>query len=293
MNAPKNTIALKILIVILGLLVLGLGGYTYTVHQQVRHSENKLKKEKELLLKNLNNEIEKYNVMLAQKNNLMDELKVAKNKLHLLEAHLKKAKATRAMVYEYQRTLGQLKEQLALSMKNNDSLVLENNRLSQKSLDTEKLLAAQLQSQDSLMARNQFLEQKVIEGEKIAVSALSARGVIQRNSGKLVPTTRAIRAKMIQVCFSVNKNLLANQGEKLFYTQVLDQEGTLIGVKKEVVFEGRNRLNYSVRTRVAYNNEAVSVCELVKPTNNLEAGKYTINLFFEDTLLSTQQFLLK
>ena len=55
-------------------------------------------------------------------------------------------------------------------------------------------------------------------------------GVIERSSGKQIPTERARRSDKIKVCFTVAKNKLTEAGDKELYVQVIDPKNNVLGV---------------------------------------------------------------
>ncbi|MDA7849515.1 chromosome partitioning protein ParA, partial [Flavobacteriaceae bacterium] len=128
---------------------------------------------------------------------------------------------------------------------------------------------------------------------KLTVERLNAFGVIQRNSGKLVPTTRASRVDNLRICYSVPSNLLTESGDKKYFVQVIDPSLNVIGSNTPVQFE-EGVLKYSYVSAFTYDNQLLDVCDFVSPEEgDYGKGIYTVNMFDQNVLISTSTFTLK
>ena len=175
----------------------------------------------------------------------------------------------------------------------NDSLQLETKRLVALQQETQKALDLATKSQDSIQKSNRDLAERLTQGARLTVSNLAARGVIQRNSGKFFMTSRASRVEMMQVCFTVNDNQLAEVENKSFYVQVLNSQGRMIGVERNEKFEDGSVVRYNTKTTIAFNKTAYTICELVLPVQQMEGGDYTINVYHEGSMLLSTILSLK
>ena len=138
-------------------------------------------------------------------------------------------------------------------------------------------------------------------GEAVLVGAavlsavgLKVLGVIERTSGKLVPTERASRADKISVCFTVAKNKLVQAGDQELYIQVIDPNSNTLGANEQVTF-GEQTLNYSMISKFNYENTSLNVCEFLAPQDSgkFEKGRYIVNVFNEKDLVASSEFTLK
>ena len=75
--------------------------------------------------------------------------------------------------------------------------------------------------------------------KKLTVQRLKGFGVIQRKSGKLVPTTRAKRVDNLRICYTVPSNLLSEAGEKKYFVQVINPNLSVMGSNSPVLFDDR------------------------------------------------------
>ncbi len=293
MSTKSTNNTLVFLTILLCLVVIGLGAYTFKFYNEVKANESQLKKEKELIAEELQEEIARYNTILNEKSILSEELTSAKEQLQILQKRLDSNIVTRAIVQEYQLELRRMRREREQLFKQNDSLQKETQRLSLLQAETQDALEKITKAQDSLAVNNQNLERKLNLGSQIALSNVIAKGVIQRNSGKFVSTSRAARAEMIRVCYDVNENKLAEEKELIFYIQVLNKEGKMIGVLREETLSDGTALSYNSRTKVPYEKSLYKVCELVLPIQKFDKGDYTVNIFHNEQLLMSSLLTLK
>ena len=279
MSTKSTNNTLKFLTLVLALLLVSLGVYTYKFYNEVKDNEAQLIKEKELILVELDEEIGRYNLVLKEKSQLNDRLELAKTELLSLQEKFKQQEVTRAVVQEYQIELRKLRKERELLFRQNDSLLRETQRLSQLQEETQQELNRVQQRQDSLFSSNENLSNRIAKGAEITVGNMLVRAVIQRNSGRFIPTVRAGRAQMLQVKYTVNPNALAEEGDLKFYTQVIGPKGKIIGTPRQVTFEDGSGLSYSNRTIVPYTGETRGISELILPIGSFEKGEYQISVF--------------
>ncbi len=128
----------------------------------------------------------------------------------------------------------------------------------------------------------------------LSTVGLKGFGVIERSTGKLIPTERASRSDKIRVCFTVAKNNLVEAGDQELYVQVIDPKNNVIGVNEQIQFDDKT-LNYSVVSKFNYEQRNLNVCEFVgsNEKNGFEKGRYVVNVFNKKDLVSTSEFTLK
>jgi hypothetical protein len=119
-------------------------------------------------------------------------------------------------------------------------------------------------------------------------------GVIERSSGKQIPTERAKRSDKIKVCFTVAKNTLTEAGDKELYVQIIDPKNNVLGSNDQLQFEDQV-LNYSLISRFNYENRNLNICEYVSQPEDskFEEGRYIINVFSDKALISSSEFVMK
>ena len=126
MSATRNNNALKILIGILFLLLLGMGGYTYKFYHELSASKVALSEEKELLKEELSDLLTNYNSEIETNKLLTSELKEARSRIQNLLYRLEQSNSTQSTLQNYRRELAILRDERDALRKKADSLLLEN-----------------------------------------------------------------------------------------------------------------------------------------------------------------------
>ncbi|WP_299674611.1 hypothetical protein [uncultured Dokdonia sp.] len=290
-KSTKNT--LLILTILLCVVVVSLGAYTIKVHGEMQENESRLKEEKALIAEELKEEIKKYNDILTEKNILSNELSDAKESLEALQKRLDSNEITQSIVRAYRIELNKMRRERELLFKQNDSLLNETERLAKLQAETQDALEKATKAQSTLENDKRVLEEKLSLGAQITANNLIVRGVIQRNSGKFLNTSRANRAKMVRICYEINENKLAKPGDLQFFVQVFNSDGKMIGIPREEKLSNGKNILFNSRTTIPYRNKPFNVCELVLPVQTFEKGIYTVNVLHEDRLLLTSELELK
>lgn len=293
MRTKSTNNTLLFLVILLCLVVAGLGFYTFNFQKEVQQREAQLISEKANVTKQLEEELSKYSSLIEERNTLKGELKQAQNRLIQLRETLQEQTLTRSKMQQFQLEIRQLRRERELFMGQNDSLQLETKRLAALQQKNQKALDAATRSLDSIQKSNRELSDRLTKGARLTLSNLTARGVIQRNSGKFVITSRASRVEMVQVCFTINDNQLATVGDKTFYVQVLNEQNRMIGVERTQKLTSGEQLTYNTKTTIPYKKTAYTICELVLPVQQIEEGDYTVKIYQEDGLLLATALSLK
>nr|MAB47615.1 chromosome partitioning protein ParA [Flavobacteriaceae bacterium] len=147
---------------------------------------------------------------------------------------------------------------------------------------------------DSLLVQNTELANVVEDAAALQTVGLKGMGVIERRSGRQIPTERAGRSDKIKICFTVAKNTLTEAGDKELYVQVIDPKNNVLGSNEQVQFEDQV-LNYSLISRFNYENRNLNICEYIAQSedSDFEKGRYQVNVFNDKELISTSEFTLK
>ena len=208
----------------------------------------------------------------------MDSLKISQNSVNSL--------------WRYKKKFLALQEEMDFLLAENDKLKIENELLATTLDSTNIQLAERAIFTDSLLVQNTQLSEVVENAAVLQTVGLKGFGVIERSSGKLIPTERAKRSDKIRVCFTVAKNALVGAGDKELFVQVLDPLNNVLGSNEQIQFD-ETVLNYSMISKFNYENKNLDICEFVEPFDDFEKGRYVINVFNERELISTSEFNLK
>jgi hypothetical protein len=293
MNITSSNKTSKTLIIILALLLVGTLIYSFKMYQDSEATALLLENEKIEVLKNLENMTSLYNEANADNKVANEKIIEAQARLDSLMNELKSSKITVSTLLKYKKKYFEMESEMEVLLEENTTLKFQNTLL-ETSLDSaQNQLFSQLETNTKLEAQNLQLKETVNAAKNLTVERLNAYGVIQRRSGKLVPTTRASRVDNLRICYSVPSNLLTESGERSYLVQVIDPSLNVIGSNTPVSFE-EGVLKYSYVSSFTYNNKLLDICDFVSTEErNYEKGLYTVNVFDQNTLITSSTFTLK
>lgn len=292
-NNSSNT-GLKVALGILIALFLGTGFYTSKLYNDKKENDAQLTKEKQMVMNDLSAMAAQYDTAISENEITNGNLIEAKERIQGLMDSLKTSKASVNTLWRYKQKYFNLQKEMDVLLTQNDSLRVENSLLATTLDSTQVQLAERSVFTDSLLIQNTELATVVEDASVLSTVGLKGFGVIERSSGKLIPTERATRSDKIRVCFTVAKNNLVEAGDQELYVQVIDPKNNVIGVNEQIQFDEKT-LNYSVVSKFNYEQRNLNVCEFVGASdkNGFEKGRYVVNVFNKKDLVSTSEFTLK
>lgn len=293
-KSESNNRSLKVILGILALLLVATAFYTYTLYTDSAARKNELVVEKDKFIKELNVMTEQYDIAIGDNEAANAKLVEARDRIQGLMDSLKVSDNNVKSLFRYKNRFFALKEEMDVLLAENDSLKVENALLAIVLDSTQLQLSESTVFNDSLLAQNTELADIVENAAVLSTAGLKGFGVIVRSSGKLIPTERARRADKIRVCFTVTKNVLVLSGDKEFFVQVLDPNNNVLGLNQEIQFEEKV-LNYSLISKFNYESKNLNICEFIdaRGDGKFAKGRYVINIFDENNLVSTSEFTLQ
>ena len=294
MSATNSNIGLKVALGIVIALFLGTGIYTSKLYTEKKENEATLVKEKKQVMADLNNMAKQYDAAISENEIANQDLIAARDRIQGLMDSLKISQNSVSSLWRYKKKYLALEEEMDILLKENDRLKVENELLASSLDSTEVQLAERAAFTDSLLVQNTELADVVKDASALQTVGLKGFGVIERSSGKLIPTERARRSDKIRVCYTVAKNTLTEAGDKELYVQVIDPNNNVLGSNNQIEFD-EQVLNYSLISRFNYENRNLNICEFVTPKSDekFEKGRYVVNVFNEKALISSSEFTLK
>ena len=251
-----------------------------------------LTEEKQQVMTDLSNMAKQYDIAIGENEAANADLVEARNRIQGLMDSLKISQASVKGLWSYKKKFLALQEEMDALLTENDRLKIENSLLATSLDSTNVRLAERTMFSDSLLVQNNELANVVENAAVLQTVDLKSYGVIERSSGKLIPTERASRSDKIRICFTVAKNTLVGAGDKELYVQVLDPRSNVLGVNEQIQF-GDKSLNYSLISKFNYENRSINICEFVSPSGEFSEGRYTVNVYNKKELVSSTQFTLK
>ncbi|OUS00862.1 chromosome partitioning protein ParA [Flavobacteriales bacterium 33_180_T64] len=291
-NSNGKSTGLKIALGILLALFLGTGFYTSKLYKEKKDNEATLTREKEQVMADLSSMAKQYDVAIGENEVANDKLLDARGRIQGLMDSLKISQNSVNSLWRYKKKFLALQEEMDVILEENDKLKVENSLLATTLDSTNVQLAERTVFTDSLLVQNTQLAEVVENAAVLQTVGLKGFGVIERNSGKLIPTERATRSDKIRVCYTVAKNALVGAGDKELYVQVLDPKNNVLGANEQIQFE-ETILNYSLVSKFNYENRNLDICEFVAPNDEFEKGRYIVNVFNNKELISSSEFTLR
>lgn len=293
MENNKTSTGLKVALGIAVALFLVTGFYTFDILNDKKEMEEQLTQEKELVMNDLSNMAKQYETAIGENEIANEKLVEARDRIQGLIDSLKISETNVKSLYRYKQKYQSLQKEMDVLLAENDKLKVENELLA-TSLDSTKVqLEERAMFTDSLLVQNTALSEVVENASVLHATNLKVFGVIERSSGKMVPTERARRSDKLKVCFTVAKNKLVQSGDQELYIQIIDPKNNTLGENNQVQY-GDEILTYSLISKFNYENKDLDICEYVKPNGGeFSSGRYVVNVFNEKDLISTSEFTLK
>ena len=293
-GSQNSNTGLKVGLGILVVLFLGTAFYTSKLYSEKQENEKTLMSEKQQVMSDLNNMAKDYDEAIAETDVKNQDLIMARARIQGLMDSLKVSQNSVGNLWSYKKKYMAMQEEMDVLLTENDRLKGENQYLATSLDSTQIQLAERTMFTDSLLVQNTQLTTVVKDAAALQTVGLLGMGVIERSSGKQIPTERAKRSDKIKVCFTVAKNMLAEGGDKELYVQVIDPKNNVLGANAQIAFDDQV-LNYSLISRFNYENRNLNICEYINELedSNFEKGRYKINVFNDKALISSSEFELK
>tara|TARA_R110000751_G_scaffold2470_4_gene13275 strand:- start:96655 stop:97539 length:885 start_codon:yes stop_codon:yes gene_type:complete len=288
------SIGLKVALGIALALFIGTGIYTSTLYKDKQQTEQQLTQEKNDVLNDLNTMVAKYDVALSESQVTNQNLVEARERIQSLIDSLKVSENNVSSLWKYKKKYLALQDEMDVLLSENDRLKVENMHLATTLDSTNVRYEESRMFNDSLVVQNTALAEVVENAAVLTTANLKGFGVIERNNGKLIPTERAGRSDKIRVCYTVAKNKLVQSGDKELYVQVIDPKNNILGVNQQIKF-GEQTLNYSIISKFNYENGNLDICEFIvnSTDDDFEKGRYQVNVFNSNELVSSSEFTLR
>ena len=291
-NSNSKNTGLKIAAGILLVLLVSLGFYTSNLIKKTNETEIELTSQKKQVMADLSTMAKQYDVAIGENEVSNERLVEARGRIQGLMDSLKISQNSVNSLWRYKKKFMALQDEMTVLMTENDNLKVENSLLATSLDSTNVQLAERTVFTDSLLVQNTQLEEVVENAAVLQTTDLKGFGVIERSSGKLIPTERAGRSDKIRVCYTVAKNRLVGAGDKELYVQVLDPLNNVLGSNEQIQFDD-TVLNYSLISKFNYENRNLNICEFIAPNDDFEKGRYIVNVFNNKELISSSEFTLK
>ncbi|MDN3493287.1 chromosome partitioning protein ParA [Winogradskyella bathintestinalis] len=293
-GSQSSSTGLKVGLGILLVLFLGTAFYTSKLYSEKQENEKLLVSEKQQVMNDLNNMAQDYDEAIAESEVKNQDIIEARERIQGLMDSLKVSQNSVGSLWRYKKKYLALQEEMDILLTENDRLKVENQYLATSLDSTNVQLAERTMFTDSLLVQNTELTSVVKDAAALQTVGLIGMGVIERRSGKQIPTERASRSDKLKICFTVAKNTLTEAGDKELYVQIIDPLNNVLGTNDQIEFEDQV-LNYSLISRFNYENRNLNICEYISELEDakFEKGRYKVNVFNDKAIISSSEFELK
>ena len=299
MESKTVNTSIKVALGIAIALFVGLGVFSTSLYKEKVENEKVLVDEKTKVLNELNQMAVQYDVAMRENKVVNQNLVEAKARIESLIDSLKVSETNVKSLWKFKKKYLALQKEMDFILTENDKLKVENQLLAttldSTKVDYELKLAERTTFTDSLLVQNTALVDIVEGAAVLSANSMNVTVVIERSSGKQIPTELARRSDKIRICFTVAKNKLVQAGDKELFVQVIDPKNNILGVNEQITF-GEEVLNYSLISKFNYENQSLPICEYLAKKNDdvdFEKGTYKVNVFNGKELVTSSQFTMK
>ena len=257
--------------------------------------KNALVKDLNIDKQNLTNELialhGDYEALSTTNTAINDSLNVEKEKVEQLIERLQKTEATnRAKIREYEKELGTLRSIMKGYIKQIDSLNTLNISLRNEATAARREAQESKKQYEDLRTTTEQLSQKASAGSVVKGRGFNLVAIGETNK----VTDRSSRARKLRACLSLIENTIAERGYRTVYIRVKGPDGVLMTDDSGKVFTcGGEQMIYSASREVDYQGDEVEICIYFASSQGFEKGKYTVDLYTDETRLGTAEMILK
>ena len=293
MENSKNNSGLKAVILILLLLLGGSVAYIFKTQNENKNSIEVLNNEKEVITTELAAKIAEYDVLIAENSTLKEDFEAQRTEMVNLLGQIKSAKGDAASMAKYKNEYIRLKREMETLKEENLILKAENVALTSTLDSTKTEMQEVVRLTDTLMSQNDRLAKKVTKASKLSVLNLNVMAVKEKNSGEEIVTDKASRVNKLKISFVIAENAIADKGDRIYYVQIIDAKGNVLGDKQTIPVSDSVTLTYSFKTKIGFDNKTVQVNESIKG-DDFEKGTYFVKLFdIQGSVVSSTSFDLR
>ncbi len=298
MDSQDTKFNYKILYAAVVAVVIGIVLVFYYSHSQSQNKIDFLEENRLILLKNIT--LMKAEVDRLTSANEVNEIELQGSKYRIgqLLDSVGRLNFDVDKLSEYKKELRRLELMYdSLKLKNN-SLGYNNSILSQKYQETKSKMqsleskAGKLEeAQAALKGQNIFIAEELKTKNYLVLKALEGIGYRIRVGNPII-TNKASTISRLRACVTVEESLNTSTEEKVIYLQFLDPNKKVLAHNAQTINVNGN--TYSKKVEFVFSGERYELCDAISmPEGSLLPGKYTLNIFENEKLLSNTEFQLK
>ncbi len=298
-DMPKNSnLWMYILLVILALGIIGLSIKLISVKNEMKG----LLVEKEVQRTELQHELDsllvQHQQIKAEYGQLSDSLSSKDSIIQANAVEIKKLLNTKWEYYKIKKKLSRLQVISQGYVRQMDSIYRVNHQLAEENQKIKEEIILEKRKNKQLQKSKEELKGKVDKAAVLQLFNLKATPIHRKGSGKERTTDKIKRVDRVKVCFTIGKNTIVDAGQKTVYVRIARPNKKILvkgrGDEYSFMFNGE-KLQYSIKQTVDYQNESVDLCVYWnrRSTLELQPGLYHVDIFEGNNEIGHTTFTLK
>jgi len=297
-TAKNSNLWLYILLIVLALGIIGLSVWLISIKKNM----NELLTEKEMqrveLVSELDSLMFEHNQTKESYGEISDSLVVMDSVIQANADEIKQLLNYKWDYYKVKKKLDRLQVISQGYIRKMDSIVVVNEVLTEENLQFKEEIQQEKRINRDLAQDKEDLTNIVEEASVLSTYNLSSIPVHVKGSGKEAETNKLKRVDRVKICFTLGKNSILEPGIRSLYVRIAqpDDEVLVKGRGEEYTFTYEGEIiQYSIKEDIDYQNEAQYVCLYWnrRPSLELQAGLYHVDIFDGDNLIGETTFTLK
>ncbi len=258
---------------------------------------------KKTVLDEVNLELEEeLNSVLAEYNTFKNEYdSVLTQRDSVIRANAQEIETLIAQQTDYRRVrrqLNRLREITQEYVHEMDSLYTVNEVLKAENVEMQEEIQRFTRQTTELTETKTELEGRVEEAAALRAYQVDATPIrLRGRRERQDETDRARRTDLIQVCFIVGENPVAEPGLKNAYVRIADPDGEILRISDDDMYSfviGQDTLQYSMKGEFNYINQDKDICLYWQQYDyDYEEGLYLVSVFTDEFRLGETQFSLR
>lgn len=236
-------------------------------------------------------ELDKYRGISANLDSLLND---ANDKIGAQEKKIRKLIATEKntgkLNKKLQAELDELRKLKDEYLEKIDQLITENQQLKEENT----VMAGTI---NTLHEEKKNLQSKVTTASQLRAEYVKVSAMKKKSSGKYVETSIAKRTNKIDVCFTVMDNKVAEPGDKMLYVVIKEPTGKILAGASKATFnaaETNEEISATASYKLTYNGQKQDACLAFESEDRvLSPGNYVIDIYIENTLVSSSTYMLR
>ncbi len=235
-------------------------------------------------------ELEKYRGISANLDTMLNEangrIVEQENRIRNLIA---KEKDGKKLSKKLKAEIAELKKLRDEYLERIDVLITENNQLKTQNEQLNTTV-------NTLTEEKKNLQGKVATASQLKAEYVKVNAYKKKNSGKYVESSLAKRTNKIESCFTVLENKVAEHGDKMIYLVIKEPTGKILQGNSKATFTNAagEEVNATASYKMNYTGEKQDVClNYDNDERMLVSGSYVVEIYMENTLISSMNYSLK